>query len=91
MREALEIFGALRARLGDRLHAFGLKRQGLGLARHLLKSADSMAWSYRARRSPPLTGCTHKSCANCMIYALLWREETLRRCRPAPLYRLLGV
>ena len=42
------------------------------------READSLAWSYHARREPPLPGCnTHKNCANCVRFALAWREETL--------------
>jgi hypothetical protein len=35
-----------------------------------------MAWSYAARRQPPLPGCTgHKNCANCLSYATRWRAK----------------
>ena len=35
-----------------------------------------MAWSYAARRQPPLPGCTgHKNCANCLTYATRWRAK----------------
>lgn len=60
-----------------RLHGFGLKLDGLRRAAHLLASADSMAWSFRARRDEPLPGCTHRSCANCIRYALRWRAQVL--------------
>ena len=40
------------ARRGLRLHGFGVKTGGLHLYGHLLASADSMAWSYAARRAP---------------------------------------
>lgn len=58
------------------LHGFGIKSQGLRLYGRLLASCDSMAWSYQARYSPPLPECAtqHKNCANCQIYAELWRE-----------------
>jgi hypothetical protein len=59
------------------LHGFGVKAGGLNRIAHLLNSADSMAWSFRARRQPPLPGCTHASCANCLKYALAWRERIL--------------
>jgi len=63
---------------GLRLHGFGFKQQGLANAANILASADSMAWSYAARRKPPMPGCTtHKNCANCMRYALDWRERVL--------------
>jgi hypothetical protein len=60
---------------GLRLHAFGVKLTGLRSFGDALTSADSMAWSYAARRNHPLAGCTHKSCANCLRYALRWRDR----------------
>jgi hypothetical protein len=62
---------------GVQLHGFGLKLSGLRLFGHQLASADSMAWSYAARRDPPLLGHRHKNCANCADYALAWRDRTL--------------
>jgi hypothetical protein len=56
------------------------KTGGLHLYGHRLASADSMAWSYAARREPPLPGCTgHKNCANCLRYAGRWRDNVLSR------------
>jgi hypothetical protein len=64
--------------LGLPLHGFGFKITGLPDAMGALRSADSMAWSYAARREPPLPGCVrHKCCANCLRYALRWRERVL--------------
>lgn len=57
---------------GLRLHGFGVKQGGLERYGDVMVSADSMAWSYRARHDRPLPGCTHKSCANCPIYAERW-------------------
>lgn len=58
---------------GIRLHAFGLKILGIPNVAPFVASADSLAWSYAARRESPLPGCTaHKNCANCMRYALRW-------------------
>jgi hypothetical protein len=62
---------------GLRLHGFGLKLTGLRNAAQFLASADSMAWSYNARREPPMLGHTHKNCANCMPWAMGWRERAL--------------
>lgn len=79
--EAAGIVRAL-AELGLRLHGFGLRLHGFGVQpeglrtlRPYLASADSMAWSARARRRPPLTGCRHASCSNCARYALQWRRR----------------
>jgi len=58
------------------LHGFGCKAGALTNVGNLLTSADSLAWSYGGRREP---GCTptHKNEANCLPYALAWRERTL--------------
>ncbi len=63
--------------MGIKLHGFGFKIQGLERTSHMLESADSLAWSYQARRAEPLPGCSHKSCANCRIYAMQWRERVI--------------
>jgi hypothetical protein len=62
---------------GLRLHGFGFKTLGLERVGHLLASADSAAWSYHARRRPPMPGHPHKNCANCLPYALRWRTRVL--------------
>jgi len=68
---------------GLKLHGFGLKTTGLMSAQDRLVSADSMAWSYNARRNPPLPECKaegkHRRCTSCMFYALEWREGLLDR------------
>lgn len=69
------------ASLGIALHGFGVKTVGLDRYGYALASADSMAWSYAARNDPPLPGCTHGSCANCVRYALRWRERVVARLR----------
>ncbi|MGY5308199.1 deazapurine DNA modification protein DpdA family protein [Nocardia gipuzkoensis] len=78
--EAAEIMSALTVLLpGVRLHGFGVKTDGLAQYGALLTSADSMAWSYTAyREGAPLPGCSgHKNCANCLRYALAWRDKVL--------------
>lgn len=64
---------------GLRLHGFGFKTQGLASCGDALASADSLAWSYSARRAAPLPGheARHKNCANCADYALMWREDLM--------------
>lgn len=73
------IVTALHERGITRLHGFGVKTLGLHRYGHLLTSADSMAWSFDARRERrPQPGCTtHKNCANCLTYALTWRQRLL--------------
>lgn len=79
--EAAHIVTTL-ADLGLRLHGFGFKTLGLRSCGHALTSADSLAWSYDARRKPPLPGHTHKNCANCQPYALAWRTHVLANLPP---------
>jgi hypothetical protein len=62
---------------GLRLHGFGFKFGGLVRCSYYLASADSLAWSYNARRNPPLPGCPHRRCASCIKWALAWRERLL--------------
>lgn len=63
---------------GLKLHGFGFKTLGLAKVGHLMASADSLAWSSHARRRPPMAGhTTHKNCANCLPYALAWRERVI--------------
>lgn len=76
--EILDLVGQL-ADLGLALHGFGVKRGALAHGAGLLfTSTDSLAWSYDARRSSPLPGCSHRSCANCLRYALAWRARTVQ-------------
>lgn len=79
-RQDGEQAAAIVRSLADRgiaLHGFGFKLTGLRLCGADLASADSMAWSYNARRNPPMRGHTHKSCANCLPWALRWRERAI--------------
>lgn len=74
--EAVVILRRL-ASLGLKLHGFGFKTLGLFSVSDLLVSSDSMAWSFHARHNAPLPGHTHKTCANCLEFALLWRDKLL--------------
>jgi len=51
------------ASIGIRIHGFGVKAGGLVRYADCLVSADSLAWSFGARRSAPLAGCLHANCA----------------------------
>lgn len=75
---ARRIIGALQSE-GVRIHAFGVKSEGLALFGDQIASADSMAWSFVARRRPVLMdGCVgHKNCANCLRWALEWRQSRI--------------
>lgn len=74
-QDTVKVAEIVRALQPLKLHAFGAKILGLRKYADALVSADSMAWSYRARMDYPLKGCTHKSCANCLRYALRWRDR----------------
>lgn len=73
---------------GVRLHGFGVKTRGIAEYGDDLSSADSLAWSRGARYEPPLPGHTHQSCANCLDWALRWRQRVVA-VRPAS--RQLGL
>jgi hypothetical protein len=78
-------------RLGLRLHGFGVKADGLARYGHMLDSADSMAWSFAARRRRiRLPGCTHKSCSNCIKWATQWRGDVVRALPDFPQLSLLA-
>jgi hypothetical protein len=75
------------ANLGLRLHGFGVKTAGLLRYERYLTSADSLAWSFRGRH---VASCAHgppgrprrpKSEANCLTFALEWRERLLSACQ----------
>jgi len=88
-RQATSQIGAIAAELaaaGLRLHGFGVKQHGLARYADALESADSMAWSARARRGRiRLPGCAHRACSNCPRYALAWQQRlTARLAQPPP-------
>lgn len=76
--EIAAIVGEL-ARAGIACHGFGVKTDGVARYGRHLASCDSLAWSYNARCHPPLDGCEHVSCSNCLKWALRWRENLLQR------------
>ena len=78
-KEAEDIITTI-ASLGIRLHWFGFKTKGLERVSRFLVSSDSMAWSFAARRNEKDPNCqsSHKSCANCRVYAENWAEKVNR-------------
>lgn len=65
---------------GVSIHGFGVKKQGIQKYGKYLKSCDSLAWSYKARfEKIKLDSCHHnaKNCANCLDYALKWRDSII--------------
>jgi hypothetical protein len=65
------------------LHGFGVKLQGVAKYGSVLASADSMAWSTAGRHVP---GCSQgrpvKNEANCLHFALEYRERVLSSINP---------
>ena len=75
--EAATIIRSLWATGIHNLHGFGFKTLGLREVGGMMASADSMAWTIRARHALPLPECNHKQCQNCLPFALQWREKVL--------------
>lgn len=64
--------------MGIKLHGFGLKKTGLRKMSRWFKSSDSMAWSFKARiENLKLDDCTHRNCANCPKYAMVWAKDLI--------------
>lgn len=94
-REATYEIQAIMNQLYDRglhnIHGFGVKTNGLKRYGQFLQSSDSMAWSIAARMGVGERCDWCKSnpgrrvnCANCLGYALNWREKVVA-IEPAPL------
>lgn len=73
------ILSGLHDELGDRLHGFGLKKKGLQLASRHLHTADSLAWSFSARRErrEMFAQGGETNAQNSIDYALDWRSNLL--------------
>ena len=72
-----EIVGELAGR-GLRLHGFGVKALGLAAVADLLRSADSLAWSYRGRKLSHNEGAldsTGRNLGNSPEQAEAWRRR----------------
>lgn len=69
--------------LNMRMHGFGVKVAGLAKSAAYLYSADSMAWSYGARRGKikmPICverGAKHRNCSSCPEYAFDWLNRLI--------------
>ena len=63
------------------LHAFGVKARAVATYGSLLRSADSMAWSFAGRMSPD-PDCPKRACNHCQHYALAWRRQVLEGSKP---------
>lgn len=88
-REAADIIAALLDDGVRHLHGFGFKIVGLRNCWDMLSTADSMAWSFTARRggtcphSPYARGVAPINCANCLRYACEWVDTHIKPPTPA--------
>ena len=66
---------------GLKLHGFGVKTNGLKKYSKYLESCDSLAWSYASRIEKRKCNLCEKkdikNCANCLNFALQWRNKIL--------------
>jgi hypothetical protein len=79
---------------GLKMHGFGVKSDGLPAIGDFLVSADSMAWSFSARRAGRnLCGVPHKSprCHHCRTWATMWADRTTSRVGSLPVQMELGL
>lgn len=77
-----QITAIMQALAPLKMHAFGVRGRALLECREVLRSADSMAWSFDARYANPLPGCFHGpygtgNCANCIRYAVRWYADVV--------------
>lgn len=72
------LFKCLAAK-GINIHGFGVKIGGIKKYGQYLTSTDSMAWSFGARYGKKCGICNSKAknCANCLDYALKWRQKVI--------------
>jgi hypothetical protein len=81
--EEIDLIAAMLHARGIKLHGFGVKIDGLATYAPSLTSADSLAWSYGGRKTHPCahgpnrSGVIPQSEANCINYAMAWREKIL--------------
>lgn len=68
------VFAALD---GLPVHGFGVKAAGIRKYGHLMRTADSMAWSYGGRRVRPCPIRPVASCANCWHHARTWYDHVI--------------
>jgi len=79
-RDAKDVAAIVRELVsqGLRLHAADVKLAGIASYAHWCASVDSSGWRRHAGRQP-LEGCTHRSCADCLAYALEWRKLVAKK------------
>ena len=77
-QEAEKIVRLFRS-MGLRIHVFGAKITGLARYSDAVQSADSLAWSFNARKRGPLETCKHPKCNNCALWALRWLNNLTHR------------
>lgn len=68
--------------MGIKLHCYGVKSDGMPLFGSIITSADSMAWSSRARwANKNLCGEEHlaKRCSHCVKWATIWADKVVSK------------
>lgn len=75
--EEIDLIASMLHSRGIKLHGFGVKTHGLAAYAPCLQSADSLAWSYGGRRIKPCAHGRATSEANCLTFALKWRQRVL--------------
>jgi hypothetical protein len=75
-----------------RLHGFGMKSAAFVRNADRLVSADSLAWTWKARRGIGLPECNgkHKCCKNCYPFAVKWRDSFLAKANQPQLFSPTG-
>jgi hypothetical protein len=67
------------ASLNIQVHGFGFKQLGIQRCGDVLKSSDSVSWSFKARiESLHLPGHSHRVCNNCYEWAMQWRNNIIQ-------------
>jgi hypothetical protein len=89
--------GDLIVRLADegiKLHGFGIKQDGIRRYGFALASADSMAWSFTARRAPGvLCNTNHRSpkCTHCPDWAQRWADNVIANSNLTPFQMSMSI
>lgn len=80
-QEIVKVVEILTKEFSFELHGFGVKTKALEKIGHMLKSADSMAWSFRTifKKTTFLPTCTHKKCNHCYPWAKNWYRQQIKK------------
>jgi hypothetical protein len=79
---------------GIKLHGFGIKQDGIRRYGFALASADSMAWSFTARRATGrLCQTQHRAakCNHCLNWAQHWADTVIAGCDAVPYQSAMAI